>query len=75
MQIQRETGANPARSRHCDSEWKANMSLEMLLWEGADRDDLKSGDLLVLEYRNHTVNVRNYGKCFISLFVVSGGSS
>ena len=50
-QIKRETGENPVRSRHCDRERKAKKPLKSFLWEGADRDDLKSGDLLALDSR------------------------
>ena len=51
IRINRETGANPVRSRHCDRELQGNQALKSLgnlcflgrhLWSG----ELKSGDLL-----------------------------
>ena len=44
--MKRETGANPVRSRHCNRERAAIMSLRKP-WEGAARCELKSGELLV----------------------------
>ena len=44
--MKRETGGNPVRSRHCDREFSAEMSLRKR--EDAENDELKSGDLLEL---------------------------
>ena len=48
MQIKRETGVNPVRSRHCNRERRAIMSLGGDSWEGAVCCELKSGELLAL---------------------------
>ena len=48
--INRETGENPVRSRHCIREFHSNRSLEKsgkALWS----NDLKSGELLVWIYK------------------------
>ena len=46
--MKREPGESPGRSRHCESEQAAFMSLRHDTREGAVSVELKSGDLLIL---------------------------
>ena len=48
MQIKRETGENPVRSRHCEREQEALMSLRHVLGKALPIVELESGELLIL---------------------------